>query len=363
MQGKPCPAIFRGLKAIVVSISLISLLLCGCADARESAQESASAQDSASARDFASAQGAELHGERLSAPINEVDIEKHPLSFLFVSDSQADPQIGDYTDHGELLNLGIGWADKPSLVVFGGDTVNDGGDPDEWAAFHEATKRLLSDMTTAREPFFRIVTAAVAGNHDGYALLAEQFDYPEDVPAGPGDGYFYAFEMGGVFFIMLDSNTMGAARQKDIDWLRGVLDSEASRKAAWRVAVMHHPMWPVMDNPKDMARAKTMREHFLPLLEAGGVSLLLCGHQHIYTRTAPMHGEGADSEGEGIVQIMAASGGKQSYVIGEKDFIVRNAGAPNAVLVIADEDALKVSAYDDAGLLFDTFTLEKQLEK
>jgi hypothetical protein len=52
-----------------------------------------------------------------------------------------------------------------------------------------------------------------------------------------------------------------------------------------------------------------MRGHFLPLLEAYGVDLILCGHQHIYSRTLPMKGSEASSGG--IVQIMTASGGKE----------------------------------------------------
>jgi 3',5'-cyclic AMP phosphodiesterase CpdA len=176
---------------------------------------------------------------------------------------------------------------------------------------------------------------------------------------------------------MLDSNIMGAANEKDIEWLRNDLSSEAASQAAWRVVVMHHPMWPVVDNPKDTQRAKTMRESFLPLMEAYGVDLILCGHQHIYARNLPMSGEtavtpaaggvgagfsgaddgGGDGGGRGIVQIMAASGGKESYSAGILEHVATHADAPNYILLTADSEKLTVTAYSFDNDVIDTYEI------
>ena len=285
------------------------------------------------------------------APIAPLQSGEAGLTFLFFSDTQADPEAGSYQSVGERIAEGVSIANKQNLglVIFGGDTVNDGGDEAEWGAF----------WREAGAPLAGLPIAAVAGNHDSHAMLAEQFDYPETAPAGRGDGFFYSFDMGPVHFIMLDSNIMGAARQADQDWLREDLESVGARKAGWRIAVMHHPLWPPVANPKDDARAKAMREHFLPVLEAHGVELVLCGHQHIYTRSAPMRGENVSADGGGIIQIMAASGDKQAYFLENGSFIEAAADSPNYLLITADSEKLGITAYNADNVVVDSCVLTK----
>ena len=275
--------------------------------------------------------------------------EDRTLTFLFFSDMQADPETGDYTATGELLagaTSGVEWL---SLVLIGGDTVNDGGNIDEWNDFWQA----------AGSSFDGLITAAVPGNHDNYALLSGQFDHPSEAPQMPGEGFFYTFSSGPVFFLMLDSNIMGSANQRDIDWLQHELQSEAATQADWRIVVMHHPMWPLTDHPRDIQRAATLREFFLPLFEEYGVDLLLCGHQHVYSRSLPMSGDSQTADGQGIVQIMAASGDKASYTIGERDFVAASGTAPNYLLVNVDESELIIKAYNSEHLEIDEVRISK----
>ena len=261
---------------------------------------------------------------------------RQTFSFLFFSDTQPDPETGDYSGFGELLSTAVSRVTTPELIIFGGDTVNDGGDEAEWEAFKNAVGQSLDGS----------ITAAVAGNHDSYMLLAEQFDYPTTAPHSPGEAFFYTLHYGGVFFVMLDSNIMGAANQKDVDWLQNELQSDAALQADWIIAVMHHPMWPVADNPKDVQRAEKMREYFLPLLEDNGTDLILCGHQHIYSRTMPMRAENAADNGQGIIQIMVASGDKASYAAAERDYLAAESATPCYLMITIDKDSLSVTAYD-----------------
>jgi len=273
--------------------------------------------------------------------------EEQPFTFLFLSDTQADPQTGDYSGLADLLVQALSHESKPTLLLLGGDTVNDGADAKEWQAFWQAAKPSLDGVSVA----------AAAGNHDNQALLAEQFTWPDNAPAGPRQGFFYSFDMQGVHFIVLDSNIMGAANAEDIAWLEADLSSEAAQQATWRIAVCHHPFWPVAAIPKDAARAQTMREHFLPLLEEYGVDLLLVGHQHLYARTLPMHGD--EPSASGLVQVMAASGGKDSYTPNEQPYLAKIADAPNYVLFTVSASKLTLFAYDEAGQIIDSYTLTK----
>ena len=291
---------------------------------------------------------AEIESETESDPVLEPGaVQRQPSVFLYFSDMQPDPETGDYSGLGELLAQAKKSCAAPAMIIIGGDSVNDGGDESEWRAFHDA----------ADEWFKGTVTAAVAGNHDNYDLLAGQFDYPDEAPTEQRRGYFYSLIVGSVFFVMLDSNIMGAADQRDIQWLQNALQSDAARQSDWRIAVMHHPMWTVVDNPKDGQRSETMRDSFLPLLEEYGVSLILCGHQHVYARTLPMRGETLAEDGRGIIQTMAASGDKASYAMGERDYISASAQAPNYVLLTADSDTLVITAYDGDGSIIDEITI------
>jgi len=258
------------------------------------------------------------------------------FTFLFFSDTQPDPDEEDFTGVADMIRQAVSRAGNPGLILFGGDTVNNGGDETEWSEFQSALGGALDGFTTA----------AVPGNHDNTALLAEQFDYPYSAPELQNEGFFYSLSIGPVFFLMLNSNAMGAARQPDIEWVRAELQSIAALQANWRIVVMHHPMWSTSDIPRDLQRAETMREHFLPVLEAGGVNLILCGHQHVYSRTLPMQGDSVAENGHGIVQIMAASGDKASYTMGERAFVVISGEAPNYLLLSADAAGLVITAYD-----------------
>lgn len=271
------------------------------------------------------------------------------LTFLFFSDTQPDPELNDFTGVGGLLKQAVEHYTKPELIIFGGDTVNDGRDEAQWYEFWDAAGSSLDDL----------ITAAVSGNHDNDALLANQFDYPFEAPIRADEGFFYTFTVGQVCFIMLDSNIMGAANPRDIEWLQNTLQSDIARNASWRIAVMHHPMWPVVDNPKDAQRAAIMREHFLPVLEKYNVDMILCGHQHVYTRTKPMLGDSAAENIFGIVQIMVASGDKESYTIGERDFISASDTAPNYVLLIADSKSISGIVYNGENMVIDRFTIYK----
>ena len=271
------------------------------------------------------------------------------LGVLFFSDTQANPETGDYSGVRDLLAGALSLDNRADICIFGGDTVNDGSLDTEWDDFRQAVYPLTD----------KLITAAIPGNHDDTALLAEQFDYPAKASAGHGEGYFYSLRMGPVFFIMLDSNIMGAANQTDIDRLQSELQSGDARQAVWRVAVMHHPMWPVADIPKDIQRAETMREYFLPILEEYGVELILCGHQHVYARTLPMSGEAVCSGGNGIAQIMAASGGKESYILGDREYIAADAPAPNYLYLFADDRRLTVTVYNGEHSVIDEITMQK----
>jgi len=264
-----------------------------------------------------------------------------------MSDTQADPEAGDYTHFGKILESALRSDNDPRLLVLGGDNINDGSSIGEWELFWNA----------AGENLYGLLVASAAGNHDNTALLARQFDYPQTAPENNTEGFFYTFSENNVFFLILDSNIMGAGNTSDAEWLRDQLTSSSATRADWRIAVLHHPFYPVADIPKDIQRAEVMRELFLPVMEENGVDLILCGHQHVYSRTAPM--QGGVIEENGIIQIMTASGAKGSYSPGDKEYIAQISETSAYLIINAGADELNITAFNYAGEPFDNVQIEK----
>ena len=348
MRSAECGIAKVARRTLVVVISVcIILAIAGCGASRAPDAQIAFADDNDTdrvAEPPVSNAVITMQPQELPQPLGSS--AEQPLNFLFFSDTQASPESPDYSDFGELLSQALSQNNTAGLVVFGGDIVNDDS---EWQNFQQSAGATLDSFATM----------AVPGNHDRYDMLVSQFDYPLKTPDTHGAGIFYSFAAGPVFFIMLDSNVMGAAEPTDIEWLQGELQSEEARQADWRIAVMHHPMWPVADIPKDILRAETMRECFLPVMEEFGVSLIICGHQHVYARTLEMSGEAASSGVSGIIQIMAASGDKATYSAGERDYVVAGDSAPNYLSVLANSEILTVTAYNAEHRVIDSVTMRK----
>ena len=71
-------------------------------------------------------------------------------------------------------------------------------------------------------------------------------------------------------------------------WLRNDLQSTT---ATWIIAFFHHPPYTKGSHNSDTESEHIqMRQNFSPILEAGGVDLVLGGHSHIYERSYLLDG-------------------------------------------------------------------------
>lgn len=132
----------------------------------------------------------------------------------------------------------------------------------------------------------------VYGNHDARRwIYFRLFDLPENGEAGgvpSGTEHYYSFDYGDVHFIMLDSQD-SSTRPGSVmlNWLQRDL---AHNQRKWVIAAFHHPPYTKGSHDSDNiydsgGRMVAMREHVLPILEAGSVDLVLSGHSHVYERS------------------------------------------------------------------------------
>lgn len=242
------------------------------------------------------------------------------FSFVYMSDPQADPQTGDYEKWGQLLQRAAADKTQPVFLMIGGDLVNDGNEQQEWDAFFAAGGKVLEKM-----PIYPAV-----GNHDNSKSFKSRFDLPDNGPAG--NGVFYSFDYKDTHFTVMDSNLMGADRPEDIKWLQQDLTSSDK---TYKIVMFHHPAYPAVDIPKDNARAATIQQKFVPVMEAAGVDLVLSGHQHVYMRSYPML-KGVRND-NGIIYLMGNSGGK-SYTPGKYDYSACSIGNQAVYTIVSVND-------------------------
>lgn len=133
------------------------------------------------------------------------------------------------------------------------------------------------------------------GNHDTAASsnppaslpYFAMFTLPTNAQAGgiaSGTEKYYSFDYANIHFICLDSMTSDrSANGPMATWLRADLASTTRR---WTIAFWHHPPYSKGSHNSDTeSNLVQMREAFLPILEEGGVDLVLTGHSHSYERS------------------------------------------------------------------------------
>ena len=243
------------------------------------------------------------------------------------------------------------------------------------------------------------------GNHDARSansvtqsgVYYDIFTLPTLGQAGgvpSGTEAYYSFDYANTHFVCLDSHDSDRTPDGPMaQWLRADL---AATTRDWIVAFFHHPTYTkgTHDSDKDndsAGRMNDMRATFLPLLEAGGVDLVLTGHSHVYERSPLLDGHYGKSDtwqprfikqpgdgrpaGQGAyvkprartahageVSIVTGSAGHASekpVPLNHPAFFISLNEAGSTVLDI-DGLRLDVTFLNDKGETRDTFTIEKK---
>jgi hypothetical protein len=118
-------------------------------------------------------------------------------------------------------------------------------------------------------PYYSIFTLPTGGEAGGLSSGTEDY---------------YSFDYGNIHFICLDSMTSDRSPGGPMmTWLQNDIASTAQQ---WVIAFWHHPPYSKGSHDSDAeAQLIEMRQNALPILEAGGVDLVLTGHSHSYERS------------------------------------------------------------------------------
>lgn len=206
-----------------------------------------------------------------------------PVLVWVVGDSGTNTPIQHYVRDAMRDHLG---ERLPDLYLHVGDMAYSSGTDTEFSErFYGVYANELS----------RVPVWPAMGNHEGYTADSvtntgpyyEGYVLPTQGEAGglpSGSEAYYSFDWGNVHFVILDS--FGSDRTPAgpmLTWLAQDLELTEQR---WIIASFHHPPYTKGTHDSDTEGAHIdMRQNALPILEAGGVDLVVGGHSHVYERS------------------------------------------------------------------------------
>jgi len=234
------------------------------------------------------------------------------------------------------------------------------------------------------------------GNHDTGSSTSfvdtypyfRMFTLPKNGEAGgvaSGTEHYYSFDFGNVHFICLDSQTANRATNGPMaTWAAADI---AATTAEWIIAFWHHPPYSKGSHDSDVeTQSLQMRRNFLPILEAGGVDLVLSGHSHSYERsflidghygtsgtlTSAMIKDGGSGRDPNPYTKPEGNGGRQGTVYTVAGASGKLSGGPlnhpamslsinvlGSLVIDVMTNRMDVSYLDSVGAVRDTFAIQK----
>ncbi len=202
-----------------------------------------------------------------------------PFKIAWVADNQNGPSV--FAAHvGHIANR------PPDLMFVPGDTVQGtttggvlgGSILSEWQTQWWDPLTVSNFAQTTPVMFAR-------GNHDG------EHPYSYAYSALPENESWYSFSYGNSFFVVLDSETTTGQQTTENDqltYLQQALTSPEAAAAEFRIVVFHRPPWTRLWDFSGVFTGYNgetwVRNDWVPVMEAAGVDLVICGHSHSYQR-------------------------------------------------------------------------------
>lgn len=179
------------------------------------------------------------------------------------------------------------------FVVLNGDIFSSLKDGEDQIVDH--LLKPASELWATRIPFIYS-----RGNHEARGEYARQL--PEYVN-GREHKFYYSFEAGPVYFIVLDTGEdkednhpvygdlldFDSYRLEQKTWLEKEVQKDDFKKAKYKVVLAHIP--PFYTPNKDAHGTSFFNEHWVPVMNKAKISLLISGHTHVHKIHEPVKGK------------------------------------------------------------------------
>lgn len=185
-----------------------------------------------------------------------------------------------------ILNDAVKDHSDVSFIVSAGDQVNAGKNEREYAAY------LGADALTS------LPVATTIGNHDSVSnQYSLHFNNPNAFSSSDanyiqgqteaGTDYYYSY--GNVLFIVLDTNNYNCATHENV--MKKAISE--NKDAKWRIVVFHQDIFGSGYDHSD-SDGMVLRTQLTPLMDKYDIDVVLQGHDHTYSRTYQLQGDGKD---------------------------------------------------------------------
>ena len=205
-----------------------------------------------------------------------------------VSSSAADNLAArnDGYNWNNILNDAVKDHSDVSFIVSAGDQVNAGKNEREYAAYLGA------------DALISLPVATTIGNHDSVsnqyslhfnnpnAFSSKDANYIQGQTEA-GTDYYYSY--GNVLFIVLDTNNYNCATHENV--MKKAISE--NKDAKWRIVVFHQDIFGSGYDHSD-SDGMVLRTQLTPLMDKYDIDVVLQGHDHTYSRTYQLQGDGKD---------------------------------------------------------------------
>lgn len=197
------------------------------------------------------------------------------------------------------------FADGISFLINPGDVTDNGKNMSQFEWFINSSPDIYGSYSTVvaagnhDEKHFELDSASNLSYYGGksqnaitseYNLLQMHYNY--DLTAAQSDitGFYYSFDYSGVHFSVLNTNDIvdDKLSNKQFQWLKQDLIDSADKA---KVVIMHKSLYSEGSHSYDKD-VIGMRKQLSPLFAEQGVNLVIAGHDHTYTETYYLDGNG-----------------------------------------------------------------------
>lgn len=187
--------------------------------------------------------------------------------------------VNDIHQRNEVMKQLLNQADlsKMDFVVFNGDMINASMSEEQvFGGFMDSAIALFA----SEKPMYY-----ARGNHETRGPFASEF--PKYFP-GVGGRLYYMFTRGDACFVVLDCGEdkpdsdieysgitdMDAYRTEQAEWLKEAVQTEAFKKAKYKIAISHIP-------PTDGWHGNVeIKKKWVPVLNEAGLHVFIAAHEH-----------------------------------------------------------------------------------
>lgn len=275
------------------------------------------------------------------------------FDFIAIADMQGMIQ-SMYEDSASAIEAIMANAGGYDFVLNAGDMADNGDNFSQWGWALNENLDFFANTSTFN----------TAGNHeDGGGKLDDFYNYGDMAPEQDSDsGLYYSFDYATAHVIVLNTNDADATNglsDTQFEWLKA--DLEANKDAKWIFVLMHKSLYSGGSHSYD-GDVEAMRAQLVPVFYKYGVDLVLAGHDHTYTVTACLDGEGnpvkrasynngiitMDANGSGVMYVTLGTIGTKFYDYVSNSAIEDKFSAENSILAtLTAQTFAKISVNGD----------------